>query len=1114
MSANAGSGKTKVLTDRVARLLLTGVQPQRILCLTYTKAAAAEMQNRLFDRLGEWAMLPTPELIARMTELGAPDIDRETLVRRARTLFARAIEAPGGLKIQTIHALCASLLRRFPLEAGVTPAFEEMEDRQRRELAEDVLDAIASGPDAAVIDAVARLSGTPIVEVALAIASDREPFLPRRGEDEAGRLARTEAELAGALGGGGPTPEEVLSDSDLPAVLEALHLAGGALAKAADAIETARAASAESGFAALAKTVLYASGERSGTPKPVPPLRSVNQREAVAAYQSTIDAFVERVAAALDGTRARAAIDASLALHRFAAVFLAAWDEAKLRRGLLDFGDLIRLTRDLLRDPSVAAWVLYRMDGGIDHILVDEAQDTSPLQWEVIDALTEEFTAGEGAREGTRSLFVVGDPKQSIFGFQGAEPSGFDAREARFRTRFEAAGQPFERIGLRHSFRSSRAILEAVDRALGGREGVGDTLHEAFFDRLPGRVDIWNPPAPPEGGERPDDFSRPVDELPEDAPDILLAKAVVDGIEEMVTAGAAIPNGAGGARAVRPGDVLILLRSRGVLFDEIIRLLKRRDAELRAAGRAGLPVAGADRLKVGDELAVRDLVSLLAFLSLEEDDLSLAEALRSPLLGLGEGDLFDLAHGRDGATLWQRLRAAEDRFPSAVAMLRDLRGQTGFLRPFELLERILVRHGGRLRLLARLGLESAEGIDALLQLALDYERVSVPSLTGFVSWIREDQTEIKREAEAAGDAIRVMTVHGAKGREAPVVIVPQTSAFQGGRGGPVLARIDDVTGWAMPKAAAPRRMREWAEGRSRAEAEEHERLLYVAMTRAESWLILAGAGRVEHDAAWYDMARGGVEGRAHPIEAPTGTGGLRVEFGDLPQRAPIRREPAMGRGERSDLPDLPPSPGRRPPIAPSALGGAKTLPGEEGDPDALARGTHVHLLLEHLPRHPDLSDLDVARDVLGAAEPPAPEDALPDLIAEARRVLDDGRHAALFGEGSRAEVSLVGEVEGLGPVIGSADRVVLGPDEVLIVDYKTNRQVPAAAAEVPEGLLRQLGAYGVLAGAIWPDRTVRTALLWTRDASLVEVPPALRRAALARAITEARGAIDAPGGHP
>ena len=817
-----------------------------------------------------------------------------------------------------------------------------------------------------------------------------------------------------------------------------------------------------------------------------------------------LDALMERVEAARPLRLALATAERSRALHRFARAFLAAFDAAKARRAWLDFDDLIARAHRLMRDPAVASWVLYKLDGGIDHILVDEAQDTSPAQWRVIEALAEEFTSGRGSRDAPRSIFVVGDPKQSIYSFQGAEPARFAAERERFARALEAIGEPLQEVALRHSFRSSPAILRAVDAMMGaapeiipdGAAGGDRRAHRAFHEGLPGRVDLWPAIPSPERPERPD-WTDPTDRVAEDDARVTLARALVAEIRRMIDQEVEIPGGEGGAmRPLRAGDVLILVRSRDALFHEIIR----------AAKAAGVPVAGADRLRVGGELAVRDVASLLAHLALPQDDLALAEALRSPLLGWSERELYDLAHRRPrGQTLDEALRARAADAPRTARLLAALRDDTDFLRPYDLIERLLTRHEGRERLIARLGPEAEEGIDALLNLALSYERLEVPTLTGFVSWLREDASEIKRQAEGAGDLMRVMTVHGAKGLEAPVVILPQTDD-QRARGGAALAPSPAGPIWLPNRADLPPSLEGAAEAAREAEEAERLRLLYVAMTRAETWLIVAGA-RTTGERSWHARAEGALRRIGARARAfPTGEG-LRHEVGDwTPSLSPPERREEV---RRARLPDwarrpAPPAPEGPRPLSPSALGGPKALPGEEGagTEAALARGAHLHRLLEHLPAFPDVPPIEVARDLLLEARPPAEEADLEGLVAEAEAILRDPVLAALFGPGTLAEVAIAAEVAVAGrraPVLGAVDRLVVEEGRVLAVDFKTNRVVPGRPEEVPDGILRQMGAYAAALAAIYPGRRVETAVLWTRGPRLMPLPGGLTAAALARA---------------
>ncbi len=1086
LSANAGSGKTRVLTDRVARLLLSGVSPQSVLCLTYTKAAASEMQNRLFRTLGTWAMMPDAALAVALKGLGEPATDPESLPR-ARRLFAQAIETPGGLRIQTIHSFCASVLRRFPLEAGVSPGFAEMDDRAAAQILADCIDRAAeTAPDifAALVDHVPaeRLHG-----LVSEIVARRDRL---EAPDEAALFAAldlrpgtTMADICAAAQG----------DCDATLFIEAAAaLASGAKTdiKTGAMLETVTLPLDEAGLATLESCLLFAGGARAGQPKGVP----TKSGGVVLARQDELDALAERVAAAAPQHKALATLERTRLLNAFAGVLLPLYARAKEARGWLDFDDLILRTRDLLTRKEVAEWVLYRLDGGIAHILVDEAQDTSPRQWDVIAALAAEIAAGDGARPaGARTVFVVGDRKQSIYSFQGADPDGF----ARMRDHFA------ERMGtdalaeaeLQHSFRSSPAVLTAVDAVFGTDDRLGAGIrHLAFHDNIPGRVDLW---PVTETAEMPPDrpWHEPVDTpRPEDAT-VRLARGIAGWIRARIDAGETLPrleNGTLTRRPMHEGDILILFRKRGQLFHQTVTACKA----------AGLKIAGADRIRLSDELAVRDILAVLRFLATPEDDLSLATVLRSPLFGWSEAALYDLAQPRGRAFLWQALRRRRDDHPDTLRVLDDLRGQADFLRPFELIDRLLLRHGGRARLIGRLGLEAAEGIDALLDLALTYERVEVPSLTGFLAWFDADDAEIKRQVEGAGQRLRVMTVHGAKGLEAPVVILPDTMSTRTPNGPALTVDTEGHVWWAPRKPDLPPPVlaaREAAEARTRAEG---DRLLYVAMTRAAHWLIVAGAGDPEKTGgAWYGQVADGLAAcKTKALETPFGPGLRLAQHRWSTGHLRIAAQARDSSVEIAPWFDSQPPPAPEPvePIRPSDLGGAKALPGAAGDEDeiALSRGTGVHLLLEHLPNRPEADWPALAERLLPAldAEARAP------LLAEARAVLTDPALAALFAPPALREVSLVAPGGAGRPILGTVDLLRVEAGRVLAVDFKSNRTIPGTPDAVPEGLLRQMGAYDAALSAIWPDHVIETALLWTGAPRLMTLPPALVRARFAGAM--------------
>jgi ATP-dependent helicase/nuclease subunit A len=711
-----------------------------------------------------------------------------------------------------------------------------------------------------------------------------------------------------------------------------------------------------------------------------------------------LDTLMDRVEAARPRRLAAAAYEKSLALNTFARAWLAEYDRLKAV-GLLDFDDLVARAVALLSDPATAAFVLWRLDGGLDHVLVDEAQDTSPPQWRVIQAITDEFFAGSGARDVPRTVFVVGDEKQSIYSFQGADPAAFAAMRAHFDAQLEAMDAALQACALLHSYRSSVPILSLVDAVFAGPAGThftGPVKHLASDPDRPGRVELWPFMPRPEKPQEPP-WDRPLDLPMPDDPVTRLADAIAAEIRTWLDEARLIPTKQG-LRAITPGDILVLVQRRSTVFHPLIRALKRHR----------VPVAGADVLRIGGELAVRDLLAALRVAATPPDDLALAALLRSPLGGLSEAELFRLAHGRP-----RRLIAALDASPhaDAAAFVQDLRGQADYLRPYELLERILIRHDGRRRLTARLGPEAEDGIDALLDQALAYETVEPPTLSGFLAWITRDEFTVKRRSDDRGGEVRVMTVHGAKGLQAPVVILPDTARRQeAGRAPAILPLAGGAAAWSVPLDDCPPPLAQAEAERRLRRAAENRRLLYVALTRAESWLVVAGAGDPgdAEDASWHAT-----------VEAALG----RLDAADEDGRLVLAQDWPTARGAAAAPPPPPPEPpgwtaGPPPappaaarPVSPSALGGAHALPGEPPEADPLARGTRLHLLLDGLAGRPHTERAARAARLLPEAADRA------ELLAEAAAVLDAPALAPLFAPGARTEVALAAP---LGPPASSA----------------------------------------------------------------------------------------------
>ena len=1109
VSANAGSGKTRVLTDRVARLLLAGTPPEKILCLTFTKAAASNMQNRLVENLGKWAMIEDKTLTGMLLELGE---DRDTLdherLARARTLFAQALETPGGLKIQTIHAFSTALLRRFPLEAGVSPQFSTIEERAERLLHEEILAGLGKVRPETFDELASHMSITTILGLAKEIANNRDRFESNADQASIWDLFGIDSALDELTFCG-----RLFTKHDVEMLKKLIdHLEAGSVndAKAGAMLETMdlrRPRPAE--LQVLEQVFLYGKDAK----KPFGPksgrFPTKSTRNAMhASLESDIEEYMDRVSANRKDRIGLNAASTTLIVHRFAAAFLDEYETRMRDNAFLDFDGLILKVLKLVTNSDVAPWILFRLDGGIDHILVDEAQDVSPEQWRIVSSIAEEFTSGMGARENLdRSVFAVGDEKQSIYGFQGAAPEKFAEMKEHFERRFGDAGKPFVEESLKFSFRSSRAILQLVDMVFNSHDAGfgGQIAHKAFKSKMPGRVDLW-PFIHVEGQEEPLPWYDPGSETEAEDSETILARNIAANAREIIKKGM-IPDGDSEARNAQPGDILILVQRRGGLFYSIIQELKAQ----------GLPVAGSDRLRIAEELAIRDLKGLLSFLAVPSDDLSLAAVLKSPIFGIDENQLFELAHDRGNMSLWEVLRQS-DRFSGVKDVLVDLRRNVDFLKPYDLLERILTVHKGRERLVARLGHEIDEAVDALLNQALDYEEEEAASLTGFLEWTSGDEQEIKRQLDQAGDEIRVMTVHGAKGLEAPIVILPDTAKRQVNFRDNLLFTEGGTPLMKTSREESPPLIEAALERFRRNEEMERRRLLYVALTRAESWLIVCGAGNIQNindeHWCWYDRIERAMNELEDVAEFPleiaakgtAGTTGRRFQIGDWPVAASrsmhglttsINLEHWVG----TPADTLAAPAGAR---SPSKLGGEKSIAGdasESGRESAMIRGTRLHLLLEMLPSLAKGARGEAARNLLFQGGEEITEEEFSDIFDECIRILDKPELRHLFSEAALAEVGITARLDGLGgdPILGYIDRLLIEDDRVLAVDFKSNQLAPDTAEDTPEGILRQMGAYHEALQALYPEKTVEVAILWTRSAQIMKLSMDSCLAALGRA---------------
>lgn len=1140
VSANAGSGKTHVLAQRVIRLLLEGADPSRILCLTYTRAAAANMATRVFKNLSDWTMLPHDRLAREIALLDGiePSADR---IKRARRLFARALETPGGLKIQTIHAFCEAVLHQFPLEANIAGHFElldsQMETALVAEARREMIARAASDDEPGLAEAFAVVlqngGESGLDNLLSSIVGKRDAL--RAFINQIGIGDGSFVPLFEEFGFSGSETKNDIASSIWPDSYFNSSLANQIAHYAAQAGKSTAAGFAENLGAACQivdpadrldalRNAFLTRKEGAWVARSTKNIMAKGVGEFFPDFAEEFARFADKIVEIADRTALFAMLEGTRAALVLADWLIARYERLKSARGFLDFNDLIVRTSMLLSRSDAGAWVQYKLDKGIDHILLDEAQDTSPEQWAVVKALASEFFVGEGAREGAfRTVFAVGDEKQSIYSFQGAEPESFALSGREFQAHVLAAEKRFEHVKLTRSFRSTEDVLTAVDLVF-EREENRDGLtrdpepveHLAIRQNHPGQVEVW-PSLGPVDVEEPEDWTQAIDHA--SAPAVRLANNIAKTIDGWLKSREPIP---GKGREIRPGDVLVLVRKR----DRFIHALGR---ELK---NLSIPVAGADRLLLTGHIAVQDLLAVARFALQPDDDLSLAALLKSPVFGLNEDALFKLGANREKTTSLYAAICADESLASVRKMLDLWRREAGFKKPFDLYSGLLARDGLRRKFIARLGAEAGDVVDEFLNFCLASEKAGVTELEALVALLDGGGPEIKREMDQTRGEVRIMTAHAAKGLEAAVVflvdsgaaafsdshlprLMPFDAPQKGWRNKGFLWRASADVNNSFSSSLAK-------EAKRRAE-QEYRRLLYVGMTRAEDRLIVCGYhGKTgQPDFGWHAMVRDalGASPATQQITQPVLDDTIlrysistakAVEANAAPQEATLDKEPAPA-SLFSALPKLPALPR---PLSPSGAGAvierepdtetAKRSPvlDSQSEPSfALMRGVAAHKLLQTLPSLPENAQEHAALRYLRRIGHGWSADEKDRLWLSVRTILKNRDFASLFSDGSRAEVSIMGQVNVGGvlrAVSGRLDRLIVTHDAVLIVDYKTNRPPPRDESEIPHSHIVQMALYRALLSPIYPDKSVRAALVYTERPVLIQLDDSVMDVALAR----------------
>ena len=1108
--ASAGSGKTKVLVDRILRLLLAdpltkapGIAPDKILCLTFTKAGAAEMSLRLQKQLLKWSAAEDTDLKLALKDLNNLEADAD-MVQEARRLFARVLDAPSRLRILTIHSFCQSVLGRFPVETGLSPDFKVIEDVEQSEFLQkslhDILGQAVVAPESDLGKAFSRLAVSKNIDQ-LKTELKRlilEPIKLQSFLKDATTLRDIQQQIAKpfdiddieAINFKNFCKEETLPRSSIRTIADILSTSSALDIEKSEIILTWLSANAEERLHSLD---LYIKAIRA------------KARGKVAA--TSID-FLERQAKEIeriDNCRLAANIRSTTDLLFLARLLLTAYDRHKKHLGVMDYNDLIFNTRRLLsgefwkgnqndaaRSLSTA-WVLYKLDEGIDHILVDESQDTNPDQWDIIARLTGEYFSGAArpvARP--RTLFVVGDEKQSIFSFQRADPAEFHRMRDFFAAKVSPMQQGFEE-SLIYSFRTTSPVLKLTDATfadpalrhhLGLKDGASLRHISYRTDKkkeLTGSVELWPPviaeKKPPLNSEWELPFSADPTQKPAAQ---LLAIRIARHLKTLIDKGEA-----------SPGDIMILMRTRSPLMLHIIRELKN----------LSLPVSGLDRMILSQSLIVQDILTVCDFALLNDDSFALAVLLKSPFVGISEDQLMALAMNRDKeTTLWMALRA-DPQYASICDWLKKLTRFTGEVQPYEFIEELLTQPcpadpqgSGYRAAMKRLGPDTIEPLDEILGQALKLELQDIRTLQEFTDFQKNTTKDIKREMEEAGSEIRIMTVHASKGLEAPIVILPDTMSVPTSKGTDTFL-WPDKSGLPAPLWAESKEDRsgiyEAALARAHSlQMEEQSRLLYVAMTRAKDRLIVCGTHGSENinPKSWYATIENGF---SLLPDVKTLDSGIRVySIGDTvlkKERSASFQPAALPAWLRLPAPEEGDAPVAFAPSKQEVDEQPALSPLDQSKAHRFRRGLATHKLLQILPELPASRQETAARSYASRPALGLPANLQDDIVAETMKVLRDPVFAAVFAPGSLAEVPVTGEISPGRLINGQIDRLVITDTEVLIVDFKTNRPSPRDSRDIPASYKAQLKAYADALSLIYPGRAIKCALLWTDQPFLMPV---------------------------
>ncbi|HSQ98164.1 MAG TPA: double-strand break repair helicase AddA [Rickettsiales bacterium] len=1085
-SASAGSGKTTVLVKRLLRMLLSGIQPSKILCITFTNTGAVEMRNRINSRLARWLSLDDKELEEEIVSLEGDYTNINEKVKRARTLFAKILDYSNDFKILTIHSFCQQIIKRFPLEANIIPNFKIADEIASSELLLQAKDELLKINNPEVKEAVkyvfTYVNEDQFINLLQQTIGQKDNllYLKSKFNTTEGVINEIRKSFDLKLEDNIEALEnDFLSKLDLSIFNDELINDIENIGKQTD-LKFIRFFKKE--FNLNEYILLFLTQENKMRTKVLtndviknfPQLTDFSEFEALRVFD-----FIEK--------------RNNLINFEFTANFLRLvycifdiYSALKKDAGYLDYSDLIFETDRLLNDSKYknlngenpySNWINYKLDEGIDHLLIDEAQDTSPIQWDIVRSITEEFFSGYGQKENlNRTIFVVGDEKQSIFSFQGADPSNFHLILKEYEKKINDCGKKFENIFLETSFRSLKSILSITDEIFKEpfRKNAISKLQNIIKHNIVrqdglGKVEIWplveNDIKKPEKTEEIPNWEINYLEEIELTNKQKLAETISKEVNTWFQKGKIIFSRKD--RVFRP-----------LKYSDIMILVKKRDKDfinylIRQFNKYNIPTMGNDRFNLSESIISQDIISLCKFVLFNEDDLNLANIIKSPILSMTEGDLYKLCKykNENNCSLWSALCNNE--------FLNDLIEKSQILTPYEFLFYLFETKNIRKKFKERFLYLADEVLNEILNIANDYEKNhNNATLLSFIEFLEKSDLEIKRDMDQSANEIKIITVHSSKGMESPIIILPDTNHTLG-----QIQKIDSVLDYkidgcdfTLPILTKEKTIftENLVKERIKKDAEEeYLRLLYVAITRAENELYVCDCKKKSiNENCWYEILRQSINNTNPKTRKSENFKEDILYIGDEDKFDNSQKTEINSIEIQDEINSIIPiilqskdSKEESKIINPSLYYAENIISKPHEESINIQKGKLVHKLLEILPEAKEkekIADIYLKNSQY--------KNEIKDTVFN---ILDKFKH--LFEKNSKAEVAVFGKI-GNDIISGQIDRLTITEDKVFIIDYKNTNYLPK---QVPEKYKKQLELYKILLEKIYPDKIIECYILWT-----------------------------------